>query len=385
MKDTSQNLISKKINGDTLLQIKDGRILSYYFRKGTVLTLYDHKSFNEIFNIKLFELIEKSENEAKTNEKKGDEDEDDDDDEDGYWKSSLKYERRKSISEKCTVKEISDDSLLVGATQYLIELKLHEKTYDFKIIKKFGECILDINELADKRIIIITNNYIYVMNKENNEYTMKDINPIMQNWRIEAVSSRERFYGKFHQYFTSYVLPNNRLLLNSFSTELSYHGGCGTHPPQEFSHSKIVFIDLNKFKEIKSTNEFKVDAKNIILENVIIVQAYYDIFIYDINSLNITKQMNLKNYYNYVYKYDSHHIIAISEYENENNILVYKVENNDLIEKCEIKTAFNFKEVIGWNGYSIRGYENKKLLVLNDKRIIMICHETIYILSLEID
>ena len=382
MKDTSQNLVSKKINGDTLLQIKDGRILSYYFRNDIELTLYDHKSFNEIFNIKLFELIENSEKKAETNEK-NDDDDDDEDDEDGYWKSSLKYKRR--LSEKCTVKEISDDSLLVGATQYLIELKLHEKTYDFKIIKKFGEGILDINELADKRIIIITNNYIYVINKDNKEYIMKDKYPIKQNWRIEAVSSTQRFYGKFHQYFTSYVLPNNRLLLNSFSTELSYHGGCGTHPPQEYSHSKIVFIDLNNFEEIKSTEEFKVDAKNIILENVIIVQAYYDIFIYDINSLNITKQMNLKKYYDYTYKYDNHHIIAISEYENENNMLVYKVENNNLIEICEIKTAFNFKEVIGWNGYSIRGYENKKVFVLNDKRVIMIGHNTIYVLSLEID
>ena len=91
-------------------------------------------------------------------------------------------------------------------------------------------------------------------------------------------SSEEFYYcSNFNQYYFSFELPNNRLMLNSFSTELKRIGHCGTHPPDEYINSKIIFIDLKNFEEIKTTKEFNVDAKSIVLENLIIIQANKDI------------------------------------------------------------------------------------------------------------
>ena len=377
--ESTKCLESKDINGDSLLQIKDGRILAYFFRNNRHLTIYDEKSLNEIFNIDLQKSIEKEKMMKKMESLEVIE---------GNSKYKwLKWNREEiPIYQKCTVKELSNGLILVGASQYLIELKLYEKTYDFNIIKKFINPILDINELIDKRIIIITSEYINVLNSDNSEYNIINSYLIKQNWKIEPVSSTRRFYGNFNQYFASYELPNNRLLLNSFSTELSYHGGCGTHPPEEFSHSKIIFIDLKHFEKIKSTDEFKVHVKNIILDKIIIIQDYEYIFVYDINSLDIINQIKFNKSYDYIFKYDNQTLIALSEYEKNNNLLIYKVDNNNnLIESCEIKTKFNFQEKIGWNGYSIREFNNKTFFKLNDKRVIMICHRVMYILPLEID
>ena len=57
--ESTKCLESKDINGDSLLQIKDGRILAYFFRNNRHLTIYDEKSLNEIFNIDLQKSIEK--------------------------------------------------------------------------------------------------------------------------------------------------------------------------------------------------------------------------------------------------------------------------------------------------------------------------------------
>ena len=378
MEESTQTLFTKSINGDSLLQIKDGRILCYHFRGSIELTVYEEKSFDELFTIDFLELMEKSEKPTESKEIIEDE-------ENNYQKLKQIYKERIDKCEKCTVKELLNSLILVGATNYLFELKLHEKTYDYKIIAKLEDCILEINELSDNRIIVITKSYINLINREKNEYIIKDKYPIKDIWKIVALSSRYRFFGKFKQYFSSYELPKNRLLLNSFSTELSYNGGCGTHPPSEFSHSKVIFIDLKNFEEIKSTDVFKIDAKSIILEEVIVIQAYKDIYIYDINSLDIINKIKFNTSYDYLYKYNNQTIIAISERERYNNLFIYKIDNNNLIKNCEIKTKFAFQESYGINHYVVRGYNNKTLFVLNDKRVVMICHNKIYILSLEID
>ena len=147
--------------------------------------------------------------------------------------------------------------------------------------------------------------------------------PIKNTWKIIPVSSKHRFFGKFNQYYSSELLPNNRLLLNSFSTELSYNGGCGTHPPQEFSHSKIIFINTDNFEEIKITDLFKTDIKYFELDNIIVIQYYIYLLIYDINSLELIKNCELVERQHYMYKYDDKYLITISEEEKSNNINIY--------------------------------------------------------------
>ena len=125
-------------------------------------------------------------------------------------------------------------------------------------MKKIDINILDINEISNNRLIIITNIKILILKKENSEYIIINEYQINNNWKIIPMSATHRYYGGFKQYFSSYVLHNDKLLLNSFSTELRYNGWCGTHPPTEFSNSKIIFIDLKNFEEISSTETFKM-------------------------------------------------------------------------------------------------------------------------------
>ena len=86
-----------------------------------------------------------------------------------------------------------------------------------------------------------------------------------------------------------------------------------------------------------------------------------------------------------MFKYDENYLIAISINEYKNNLLIFKIEGNNLVKSCEIKTKFKFEEKYGRNGYTVRGYNNKILFVLKDKRIILLCHEKIYVLALGIN
>ena len=75
------------------------------------------------------------------------------------------------------------------------------------------------------------------------------------------------------QYFRSYELPKNRIMLLSHSKELGYQGDCIVPFKKIYSYySKIIFIDLNNFKEIKSIEVFQQIIEVIELEKIIIIQ-----------------------------------------------------------------------------------------------------------------
>ena len=346
------------IDGDSIIQLSDGRIISYYFRKSDIITIYNQNTFESILTIDL-------------------------------WDINIKEKLKVfviNLTKVNSIFEINNNLLLVVFYQFLIEIYLKEKTFEYKIVYKSEDNILNINQLLDKRIVLITSYDIKIIYKDKNQYILKGQYIIKENWRLKPSSSDDEYsYSDFKQYYLSFELPNNRLLLNSFSTELRDHEFCGTHPSDEISHSKIIFIDLKNFEEIKSTEEFSGDAKSIVLEKLIIIQSILDIYIYDIISLDIIKIIKLEYYYDKIYKYNNDYLIAFSEYEEKNDLLIYKVEGNDLVKSCVVKNTFVFKKKIGWNGYSIYEYNNKFLFALKDKRIIMLCHRAIYLLKLEID
>ena len=340
------------LDGDSLIQLEDGRILSFYFRKSYSLKIYEQKEFKEILSIKLGEILKQND---KINS--------------GWGTIDL------------SVIQLKNMSILVGFSIYLIEIKLNEKNFESKVVFNYDENILNINELPDRRIMLITSNSILVLNN----FILKDKYNIKDNWRIIPVSLSNRYYGKFKQHFFSTILPDERIILRSFSTELSYHGGCGTHPPTEFTHSKIIFLNTKNFEEIKTTEEFKSDCRDLIFENLIIIQAYHDIYLYDIKTLENIKKIKIKGEYSFFEKYNENEIIAYSMYEDENDLLIFRVEGNDIVKSCEVKKQFKFKEVIGWNSYPIIEYNNKILFVLKDKRIILLCHNAAIILNLGLE
>ena len=386
-------VFTTEIQGDSLIQLKDGRILSYFFRSDYRIRIYGNKSFQRMFTINLYQSICKYEKDnGNIKEEYKPEDYDLTEENTGYYEYNFSkiipsydgaYEDEGE--NKNSIKELSNGKIIVGYKNYLIEITLKEDTYESKVIYKINKAILDVNELPDKKIIIISNDKIKILNNENGEYIVKKEYPIKDNWKIVPVSSKHRFYGEFHQYYSSELLPNNRLLLNSFSTEVSYNGGCGTHPPQEFSHSKIIFINTENFEEINTTEEFQIDAKYIVLNNIIVIQAYVDLLLYDINSLELIKNSELIERMHYLYKYDNNYLISISQYEKRNWINVYKVQDNDVVKYSTLNKEISFEEIRGWNGYSIHGYNNKFLLTLKDKRVLVICHDKMVVLKLNIE
>ena len=373
----AQYLFSEYISGDSIIQLRNGKLIFHYFNKyDYYINIYDEKTFHQLFEISLYEIILKYKQEIEKNKAKLKNEKDNE---------KEKIKDKNNNVKKSSIKELKNGQILIVDGKYLFELNIYKKSYSCNIVKKMDYNIVDINEITDKGIVIITNKKIFVLKKENLEYIIKDEYPIKDNWKIISKSSTRICFSDFNQYFSSYVLPNNKLLLNSFSTELSYPGWCGTHPPTEISNSKIIFIDLKNFEEITSTETFEIDAKYIIFENIILIQAKKKVIIYDINALNIINNITLKKYYGYMYKYDEQYIFALSKYEEENTLTIYKIENNDLIEYGKIKTNLFFDKLYGRNGYSITIYNNTFLLTLKNKRVLITCHDKIYLLKLDIN
>ena len=116
---------------------------------------------------------------------------------------------------KNCIKELDDGFILIGSNNYLFELNLHDKIYECKIVKELDNTISDINELPDKRIILITKEKIFILKRENEEYIIKEEFKMKNDWKMEKLSNSRR--DNFNQYFSSEVISNNRLLLKSFS------------------------------------------------------------------------------------------------------------------------------------------------------------------------
>ena len=98
-----------------------------------------------------------------------------------------------------------------------------------------------------------------------------------------------------------------------------------------------------------------------------------------------TKNTKLFERLHYMYRFDNKYFITVSLDEERNDLLVYKNQNNDVIEYCGFRTKITFEKIIGWNHYPIRGYNDKFLFTLKDKRVIILCHNNLYALQLSLE
>ena len=219
-------LFTKKyIDANSILQLKDGKLLFYDSIGGYNIILYNQKTFQKLFVLDIDELIKKLEEMPKVefDEEEDDEDDDDDDDDDmKFWKK-FRWSRRysRNYGDKINIKELDNGLILIGYNKYLIELNYFENNYSSKVVKKFKEIILDILELSDKKFIIIANDNIKEVIKEKGKYVIINKHPFEENWRMNGHhSTLDIEYKDFRQYFSSNILPNDKLLLNSFSSEL---------------------------------------------------------------------------------------------------------------------------------------------------------------------
>ena len=372
-----QFTMKSEIEADTIIQLKDGRLLFYYFREYYSIYIYNEKIFEQLFAIdlknlkyefmiKLKEDEEKNSNKLKNNEEGKEKMEKDD------YIIDNKYNEKKN---KNSIKELDNGLILIGRDKYLIELNLHKKNYDYKLAKLLDNDILEINELSDKRIMVITTQKIILFERNNEEYVFKEEYELSSFWKF----STERSFRDINQYFFSYELPNNRLLVNSLFIKIR-HSGCIFGGITEIYNSKIIFIDLKNFKKVLSTEDFNKDAKYIVLENEIVIQSYEDLTIYDINSLEPIKVIKNKKGFGYLYKFDKNHLIASSVSDEKNNLVIYKIENKDLIKQYVISAEL-FEKIFRYTKKRMIG-GCEFIFLLKDKRIMIRCYEKIYLFEM---
>ena len=370
-----QLVLTEKIKGDSIIQLKDGKLIFYYYREDYNIYIYHEKTFQLLFEINLKYLIYKFGRDIEKNNNKLENKEIEK--ENFLLLFENKYDETRN---KNSIKELDNGLILIARNKYLIELNLHKKNYDYKLAKQLDDDILEINELPDKRIMVITTQNIVLYERKNEEYIFKEEYRLKNNWKFSA----EGLLRDINQYFFSYVLPNNRLLLNSFFIEFKDVDGCVIGKKVEFSNSKIIFIDLKNFEEILSTEAFDKDAKYIVLDNEIVIQSYESLIIYDINSLKPIKVIkNDKEFkYLYLYKFDKNQLIAYSVNieRNGDSVLIYKIEDKDLIKHYEIR-AKSYDKIFGWDNNKMIGSDNF-IFLLRDKRIIIRLYGYIFLFEI---
>ena len=342
-----QFLFTQHIYADSVIQLKNGRILFYYFKNYDYIFIYNEKTFQKILDIDIYNSIKEYENKREENE--------------------LKINNRKEKI-KISIKELYNSIILISYYNYLIELNLHMKTYDNKVVKELDDIILEINELSDKRIIVFSDfNITVLLKNDNEEYMIIEEYKIKDNWKLPL-----KGYKEADQYFLSDELSNNRLLINSFIIGTkSVHGNIfHRYVLREFSNSKIIFINMNNFEEIKTTKIFNEEANHIILENYIIIQADNETLLYDINSLEVIKNIEFPKECGILYKFDNKYLFSYSKNINEKSLTIYNIEKNKFIKQFELESSI-FTNLAPFNGKWITRY-HKFLFALKNKRIIII-------------
>ena len=196
---------------------------------------------------------------------------------------------------------------------------------------------------------------------------------------MECYSLEDESYSNFQQYYTSNILQNNRLLLNSFSfEEQEIESGCVIGPPIVHLNSKIILIDLNNFEEIKSTKTFNSHVNLTIMENVIIIQSTNFIKIYNINSFELIQDKLCKDSYGYIYKYNNKYVISFSDDFNGNKSLIFSKMKDERLIQCYKIIIDSLKKLYSWKydksiryGKYILISKNKRIIILNYNKIIV--------------
>ena len=161
MEKEAQLLFKQYIKRDFIIQLKSGKIL---FLNSSDIYTHNEKTFQKIFEIKLHEILIKY-----------------------YKEKNISIEEEDNIigQNEILIKELNDGLIIIACNKYLIELSLKEKSYYCKVIMELEDTILNINELPDKRIIIINNNEIIIIEREDEKYIIKEKLPIKYEWKMQ--------------------------------------------------------------------------------------------------------------------------------------------------------------------------------------------------------
>ena len=99
-----QFLFTKRIDGNSIIQLNDGKILFYYFKSYFDIYIYNNKTFHKLYEINLFDLIKEYKEKNKN------------DDNLNYEEKILKYYL---FPDSINIKEKNDGLILIGFNKYL--------------------------------------------------------------------------------------------------------------------------------------------------------------------------------------------------------------------------------------------------------------------------
>ena len=100
----------------------------------------------------------------------------------------------------------------------------------------------------------------------------------------------------------------------------------------------------------------------------------------DINSLEPIKVIKNKKGLGYFYKFDKNHLIVSSVSDEKNNLVIYKIENKDLIKQYVISAKL-FEKIFRYTKKRMIG-GCEFIFLLKDKRIMIRCYEKIYLFEM---
>lgn len=304
------------------------------------------------------------------------------------WKDLISFKESKNLNCITSIKEIKNRKILICAEElYVAPINPKFKEKIKKITIPNGEKILDTIELKNGKIFGISSQSIFEIKIEQNVEILQ-LFKMPQKWLIKSFESRDRFYSRFKQYMNVYELPNNRLLINSHSTEMSHNGGCGTHPPYEVSINKMYIIDLENFQILHEFQKLTSEINIIILDKYICIIYYYRyhmkniIDIYSIDDYKLIKKIEDRFEKNYIIPIDNNKIISMSEKEKKNDLIIYDLSNINDIKYKIFKGDFIKFKTKHYNGiYEVRNTKNKSICILKNGSLFIICHGLIYIVD----
>ena len=164
--DEVEILFEKKyISANSILQLKDGKLLFFFSNGGNNIIFYSQKTFQKIYELELDKLIKKLEEDEKI---EFDEEEDDDKKPLNRFRFFRKFSG--NFGGQIIIKETKNDLILIGFNKYLIEFNAHENIYSSKVVKKFNKKIKDIAIISDEKLIIIAKDNIKEVIKEKEKY-----------------------------------------------------------------------------------------------------------------------------------------------------------------------------------------------------------------------
>ena len=120
-----------ELYGDSIIQLKDGRLIFYDLKKNGKMIIYNQNSFQKILSINLIKILE----EEILNESE---------------KKDIDYYNELKLRTKISIKQLTNDLILIEFNKFIFEINLQENNFERKIYKK-EKIILKLNKLFEQK------------------------------------------------------------------------------------------------------------------------------------------------------------------------------------------------------------------------------------------